>query len=124
MTKQMNVSGELTKTQKTFFIIATVLCAAAIVFGIIGIYFGVSGVAALASPKPGDSLGGALLMVIMLLFMLLTGCLLVASVPFYIAGPFRAPRCRLRRIAVILLLVEAAVFLCNVALFVIGFVIA
>ena len=77
----------MTKTQKTFFIIATTLCVVA-------------------------------------LFMLAAGCFLVASIPFYVTGPLRAPRHAARRAALLMLLAEVLVFLLNVGLFIAGYLIA
>lgn len=114
----------MTKTQKTFFIIATTLCVVALVFGAIGAYFGVSAVITIASSEPSDSFDGALLMVFMVLFMLAAGCFLVASIPFYVTGPLRAPRHAARRTALLMLLAEVLVFLLNVGLFIAGYLIA
>lgn len=114
----------MTKAQKTFFIIATVLCIVALVFGVLGIYFGVSAAIAIASPEPSDSIGGAFLLVVMILFTVSAGCFLVASLPFYAVGPLRAPRCTARRVAWIMLIGAIALFLANVALFAVGYLMA
>lgn len=103
----------MTKTQKAFFITLLVLCSISLIVGVIAAYFAISAFVTLASAAPGDSIGAAVLLVFFILFFLVEGCFFVASVPFCVLGPFRAPRSKGRLLALIMFLVGAALFLAN-----------
>lgn len=101
------------KTQKIFLIVALVLCSISLIVGAIAAYFAISAFITIASAAPGDSIGATVLLVFFILFFLMQGCLFVASVPFCVLGPFRAPRSKGRLLALIVFLVGAALFLAN-----------
>ena len=103
----------MTKTQKAFFIALLVLCGISLIVGAIATYFAISAFVTLASAAPGDSIGAAVLLVFFILFFLVEGCFFVASVPFCVLGPLRAPRSKGRLLALVLFLIGAALFLAN-----------
>ena len=110
----------MTKTQKIFFIVATVLCAVALIWGAIATYFAVHTLAELFAPQPENSIGVVVFFLFFILFFLLQGCFTVVSVPFYVMGPLSAPPSKKRIAAIVMLVLEVVLFLGNTVCFVIG----
>ncbi|MBQ3063341.1 MAG: hypothetical protein IJC99_00870 [Clostridia bacterium] len=111
----------MSKMQKIFFIVATVLCVIALIWGVLAVVFCSNSLIAFSGETAGDSIGGAVLLLYFIIFFLLQGCFSVAAVPFYIMGPLRAPRSKLRVVALVMFLLMLALFLTNMICLLVAF---
>ena len=104
----------LTKTGKTWLIVATVFCVFALLCGIVATCVAISACVTAAHVTPADSINVGAIWLVFVLFFLLQGCFLMASIPFYAIALLRAPRSRIRMAAVLMLAAEIVLFVFNV----------